>query len=172
VVGQRLLLAADHPLQRRAQIVAERQAVDHPLVLLEQHVAAGLDAVGLDRGKAEHAVQRAGVGGAVILRHQKAPLGVELLLVGREKHRSPSGPSARPSTPEAASADPTQITPVATAFGVSWDQLGRNDTGCHFLTKWAAPGALIPVICGTYTEHHQYWDVSPPDMCGRTGDVI
>src|SRR5690606_1041333 len=74
----------------------------------------------------------------------------------REKHRSPSGPSARPSTPEAASADPTQITPVATAFGVSWDQLGRNDTGCHFLTKWAAPGALIPVICGTYTEHRQY----------------
>ena len=58
-----------------------------PSVAVEQGLAAALDAVGLDGGKAEDAVEGPGGRGAEFLRHDDAPLGVQLLLEGREKHR-------------------------------------------------------------------------------------
>ena len=69
-------------------------------IAVEQRLAAALDAVGLDRGEAEDAVERAGRGRAELLRHHDAPLGVQLFLERREKHPLP--PPTRPHRTPAA----------------------------------------------------------------------
>ena len=45
--------AVDREFERRTQRIAEGQLLDHRLVLLEQGLAAALQAVGLDAGEAE-----------------------------------------------------------------------------------------------------------------------
>ena len=69
------------------------------LVRDEQLLAAAFDAIGTDRGEDEDTVgdrgPRTRERGAVLLRHNDAPLRVQLLLKGREEHPRPQAPSLR-----------------------------------------------------------------------------
>jgi hypothetical protein len=82
--------AAQHAgFQRGADRIAELQLLDHAQVTVKQGFSATFQAIGLDRGEAEHAVEGARDGGAEVLRHNDAPLAVHLLLERREEHALP-----------------------------------------------------------------------------------
>ena len=74
------------------------ELVDQRRVAVEQGLAAALDAVGLDGGKAEHAVERPRRDRAELLRRNDAPFCVQLFLERRDEHQ-PRPQSPAPSAP-------------------------------------------------------------------------
>src|SRR5580698_5609461 len=101
--------AHDRGFERGAGRLAERELVDQRGVAVEQRLAAALDAVGLDRGEAEQAVER-GDGGAELLRRNDAPLCVQLLLERRDEHQPRP---TRPSAPTTVPTEPPLAPPIA-----------------------------------------------------------
>src|SRR5580698_7197066 len=101
--------AHDRGLERGAGRIAERELVDQRRVAVEQRLAASLDAIGLDRRKAEQAVERRD-GGAELLRRNDAPLGVQLFLERRDEHQPRP---TRPSAPTTVPTEPPLAPPIA-----------------------------------------------------------
>jgi hypothetical protein len=125
--------AQDAGFQRGADRIAELQLLDHAQVTVKQGFSATLQAIGLDRGEAEHAVEGARDGGAEVLRHNDAPLAVHLLLERREEHALPL-PKAPIGREIRDAPDPT---------GLTWDELGNNDTNGHFAVKTKMSHRLV-----------------------------
>ena len=97
--------------QRAAQRIAHGKLADQRLITVEQGLAASLQAVGLDGRKTVDAVEPATAeGGAEVLRHDDAPLGVELLFEGREEHLA------------------TTLPQPAGSGGQVWDIMGSSGT--------------------------------------------
>ena len=114
-------------LDRRTHRVAERHLVHQRDVAVEQGAAAALDAVGLDRGKADNAVEGTGDERAEFLRHDDAPLGVHLFLEGREKHLAApqiAAPSEPPTSPRFGPAEPPAPTRRRSLTDADWVNMG------------------------------------------------